>query len=97
MEEVLYWLVRWVCRAGTRHFFLPWLLQSAQYKNIFSLTVNHFDSIPALLRDRQPSIAGSLSLSVCLWRETTVLFICKSLWVTTRVADPHSLDPDPGF
>jgi hypothetical protein len=29
------WLVRWVRRAGTRDFFLPWLLWSAQYKIVF--------------------------------------------------------------
>jgi hypothetical protein len=41
MKEVLPWLVCWACRAGRRDF---WLLQSAQYKIFFFLTVHYFNS-----------------------------------------------------
>ncbi len=37
MIGFLPWLVRWTRRAGTIDFVPPWLLQSAQYKIVFSL------------------------------------------------------------
>jgi hypothetical protein len=44
MTGVLPWLVRWACRAGTRHFGPALAALVAPEPNIFFLTVHYFNS-----------------------------------------------------
>jgi hypothetical protein len=69
MKGVLYlWLVCWAPCAGTRHFFLPWLLLVGPEENIFFLPVNYFNSfVPIAQQSGQAAELRRLSLSMCLW------------------------------
>jgi hypothetical protein len=58
------------------NFVLPWLLNSAQYKNFFSslYTISiHFPPTPSKLDTGQAVVLGRLSLSMCLWE----ILACK--------------------
>ncbi len=62
------WLVRLACRAGTKIFFLPWLLYSRPSTKYF------FPSpcVPIAQQAGQAVVLGRLSLSMCLWADTPV-------------------------
>ncbi len=68
MKGVLSWLVRWVCRAGTRDFFMPWLHDKVgPVQNIFFLTAHYFSALfPIAKQAGQAAVLGRLSLSVCV-------------------------------
>ncbi len=57
MKEVLPWLVRWACRAGTREFCSALAALVGPVQHIFFLTI--YTTSTAVL--------GRLSQSVCLW------------------------------
>jgi hypothetical protein len=68
MKEVLSWLVRWPCRAGTRYFCFGLAALVGPVQNIFVLTVQYFNSfVPVAQQAGQAAVLGRLSLSVlCL-------------------------------
>jgi hypothetical protein len=68
MKEVLSWLVRWACRAGTKDFCSAVAVLVDLVQNIFFLTVHYFNSfVPTAKQAGQAAVLGRLSLSMCLW------------------------------
>jgi hypothetical protein len=65
MKEVLPWLVRWACCAGTREF-CPFL--AAQFKYFLPRRTHCFNSVvPIAQQAGQAVVLGRMSLSMCLW------------------------------
>jgi hypothetical protein len=65
--EVLSWLVRWPCRAGTRDFCSA-LVALVGPVNFFFLAVHLSNSfVPVAQQNGQAAVLGRLSLSMCLW------------------------------
>ncbi len=62
MKWVLPWLVRWAFRAGTRDFFLSWLIHS-----IFLIVPVFQFVVPIAQQAGQAAVLGRLSLSMYLW------------------------------
>jgi hypothetical protein len=67
LKEVLAWLVRWACRAGTRNFCSALAALLGPVQKIFTLTLHYFHSfVPIVQQAGQAVVLGRLSLSMCL-------------------------------
>jgi hypothetical protein len=64
MKEVLSWLVRWACRAGTRDFCSALTALGGSVQNNLFPHSNFFDQ-----QAGQAAVLGRLSLIVCLCSE----------------------------
>jgi hypothetical protein len=67
MKEVLSWLVRWACRAGTYKVFL-FCVGGSSSRPSTKYYINSF--VPFPQQAGQAAVLGRLSLSVCLWIRT---------------------------
>jgi hypothetical protein len=73
MKRLLPWLVRWACRAGTRDFCPTLASLVGPVKNIFSLTVQYFNTfVPIAQQAGQAAVMCRLSLIMCLWLKTAL-------------------------
>ncbi len=67
MKEVLPWLVRWACQAGTRDLYPALAALVSPVKNICFLIVHYFNlCVPIAQQPGQAVVQGRLSLNECL-------------------------------
>ncbi len=67
MKEVLPWLVRWACRAGTRDFYPALAALISPVQRNFFLTIHYFNlGVHIAQQLGQAVVQGRLFLNVCL-------------------------------
>jgi hypothetical protein len=69
MKRVLFWLVDWAYRAGTRDFYSVLTALVGSVQTIFSITAHFFNSFASITQKAgQAAVLGRLSLCVSLGR-----------------------------